>query len=78
MGRLRKTFGMRLREVRLARGLTQEQLAEKLNVSLNFLNLIERGQRAPSFDTLERMSRVLRVPVADLFLSKPTKAALDR
>jgi len=62
---------MRLREVRLSRGLTQEKLAEKLDVSLNFLNLIERGQRAPSFDTLERIARVLRIPVAEFFLSKP-------
>lgn len=69
---------MRLREVRLARGLTQEQLAEKLDISLNFLNLIERGQRAPSFDTLERIAKVLRTPVSDLFLSKPPGNAPSR
>ncbi len=78
MGRLRKNFGIRLRQVRLTRGLTQEQLAEKLAVSLNFLNLIERGQRAPSFDTLERIAKVLRTPVAEFFINKPGESASGR
>lgn len=64
---LRVRFGAKLRKVRLSRGWTQEQLAEKADVSLNFLNLIERGQRAPSFDNLERLAKVLRVPVYELF-----------
>jgi transcriptional regulator with XRE-family HTH domain len=66
---LRTRFGVKLRKVRLSRGWTQEQLAEKADVSLNFLNLIERGQRAPSFDNLERLAKVLRVPVYELFRS---------
>jgi transcriptional regulator with XRE-family HTH domain len=65
---LRIRFGKNLRAARLARGWTQEQLAEKANVSLNFLNMIERGERAPSFDNLERMAKLLRVPVHELFL----------
>jgi transcriptional regulator with XRE-family HTH domain len=65
--RLRTRFGAKLRKVRLSRGWTQEQLAEKANVSLNFLNMIERGVRAPSFDSLERLAKVLRVPVYELF-----------
>jgi transcriptional regulator with XRE-family HTH domain len=48
--------------------LTQEQLAEKASISLNFLNLIERGERGPSFDSLERLAAALRRPVAELFL----------
>ena len=68
MSILRKEFGARLREIRLAEGLTQEQLAEKASLSLNFLNLIERGQRGPSFDSLERLASALRQPVAELFI----------
>jgi len=64
---LRKQFGARLREIRQAQDLTQEQLAEKASVSLNFLNLIERGERGPSFDSLERLARALKQPVAELF-----------
>ena len=64
---LRSRFGAKVRKVRHSRGWTQEQLAEKANVSLNFLNMIERGERAPSFDNLERLAKVLRVPVYELF-----------
>jgi transcriptional regulator with XRE-family HTH domain len=71
---LRIRFGIRLREIRLSCELTQEQLAEKANISLNFLNLIERGLRAPSFDKLERLAKVLKVDVSELFIFPPAPA----
>jgi transcriptional regulator with XRE-family HTH domain len=64
---LRKRYGKRLREIRLNRGLTQEQLAEKANISLNFLNMVERGVRAPSFDNLDRLAKILQTPVFEFF-----------
>jgi transcriptional regulator with XRE-family HTH domain len=64
---LRQRFGSRLRQIRLSRRLTQERLAEELDWSVNFLNLIERGQRAPSFDNIEKLERVLQVEASDLF-----------
>ena len=73
MSILRKQFGARLREIRQAQDLTQEQLAEKASVSLNFLNLIERGERGPSFDSLERLARALKQPVAELFVPPQKK-----
>jgi transcriptional regulator with XRE-family HTH domain len=47
--------------------MTQERFAEILDISVDFLSLMERGVNAPSFDTIERMSKRLRMPVADLF-----------
>jgi len=47
--------------------MTQEQLAEATNLSVDFISLMERGSRAPSFTTLERLSEVLDVPVKELF-----------
>jgi transcriptional regulator with XRE-family HTH domain len=64
---LRKKFGERLREIRAQRGMTQERFAETLDISVDFLSLIERGINAPSFDTLEKMAKRLRLPVTDLF-----------
>jgi transcriptional regulator with XRE-family HTH domain len=64
---LRKKFGERLRQIRLSRRLTQEQFAETLNISVDFLSLMERGRNAPSFETLDRISKRLRMPVAELF-----------
>lgn len=67
MASLRKAFGRRLRSIRKARDLSQEKFAELLGVSVDFLSLIERGINSPSFDTLEQMSKRLRIPVRDLF-----------
>jgi len=47
--------------------MTQEQFAERMDVSVDFLSLVERGVNAPSFETLERIAKRLRVPVAELF-----------
>jgi transcriptional regulator with XRE-family HTH domain len=65
---LRKRFGERLRHIRLSRRLTQEQFAETLNISVDFLSLMERGRNAPSFETLDRISKRLRMPVSELFM----------
>jgi transcriptional regulator with XRE-family HTH domain len=64
---LRKKFGQRLRQIRAERRMTQERFAEVLDISVDFLSLIERGNNAPSFGTIEKMSKRLRMPVAELF-----------
>jgi transcriptional regulator with XRE-family HTH domain len=48
--------------------MTQERFAEMLEISVDFLSLIERGQNAPSFETLEKIAKRLKVPVAHLFI----------
>lgn len=45
-------FGKRLSLLRKSHGLTQEQLAEKLNISWDHLSKIERGKRTPSLDVI--------------------------
>jgi len=64
---LRKKFGRRLRLIRARRRMTQEQFAERLDISVDFLSLVDRGINAPSFETLERMAKRLRLSVAELF-----------
>ncbi len=46
---------------------SQAQLAERLEVSDNFIGQIERGERAPSIHTLERLAGIFNVRVKDLF-----------
>lgn len=70
MATLRKRFGQRLREIRAQRGMTQERFAETLDISVDFLSLVERGRNAPSFETLDKIAKRLRIPVADLFTFK--------
>ena len=67
MATLKDKFGKNLRAIRLKRGMTQEQFAEALSVSVDFLSLVERGRNAPSFETLERLSKRLKLPVAVFF-----------
>lgn len=67
MTSLRFDFGRRLRELRKQAGLSQEELAERAQISVDFVSLIERGINAPSFETLARLSNSLGVPPRDLF-----------
>ena len=52
-----KAFGKRLREYRLARHLTQEQLGELVGVSYQHIGMLERGKRSPSMEMLIYMLR---------------------
>jgi transcriptional regulator with XRE-family HTH domain len=53
--------------IRLARKLSQEQFAELLGISVDFLSLIERGINAPSFENLDAFSAQLKIPISVLF-----------
>lgn len=64
---LREKFGNRVRLLRNERGLTQEQLAERAGISVDFLSLIERGKNSPSFENLDELADALNVTVAELF-----------
>jgi transcriptional regulator with XRE-family HTH domain len=64
---LRKRFGQRILGIRRERGMTQERFAELLDISVDFLSLIERGINAPSFETLEKIGKRLRMEARDLF-----------
>jgi len=46
--------------------MTQEALAEKAGISVDFLSLIERGRNSPSLGSLEKIANALRVNIADL------------
>lgn len=67
MPSLREKFGQRLKAIRLARKLSQEQFAELLGISVDFLSLIERGINAPSFENLDAFSTQLNIPLSALF-----------
>jgi transcriptional regulator with XRE-family HTH domain len=72
---LRKQFGKKLRSIRKALGRTQEEFAETLDISVDFLSLIERGLNAPSFESIEAFSITLGIPVRDFFDFSPETAS---
>lgn len=64
---LRKQFGKKLRSIRKRHNMTQEQFAELLDISVDFLSLVEQGLNAPSFESIESFSITLGIPVRDFF-----------
>lgn len=71
MSSIRKIVGKNIRLFRKAKGLTQERLAELVNVSSSYIGYLERGLRSPSLDLLERIGTTLEVdPV--VFLNTTT------
>jgi len=67
MTTLRAKFGRRLRQLRRQKDLTQEQLAEAAEVSVDFISNVERGINAPSFESIERLAKALGVELKELF-----------
>lgn len=54
-------FGMVLRDLRKARGLSQEELALEAGLQRNFVSLIELGHNQPSISTLWKLAEALEV-----------------
>lgn len=78
MSDILKKLGLRIREERKRAGLTQEQLAEKVDLSTDFIGYIERGKQAPYLKTLERIAQTLGVEVYELFIFKETPEGTER
>ncbi len=69
---LRNIFTESLKFYRKKAGLSQQQLAEKCDIATNYLSEIERGQKFPSIELIERLSSALNIP-AHLFFLDETK-----
>ena len=64
---LQRKFGKRVRYLRRDRDMTQEQLAELADLSVNFISQIERGYSSPSLETIIKFAKALEVDVGELF-----------
>jgi transcriptional regulator with XRE-family HTH domain len=62
----RRRIGQRIRETRMERNLTQEQVFLEAPVSRAFYQQIEAGEANPSLSTLLRIARVIGVSISDL------------
>ncbi len=67
MATLKEAFGARVKELRRLRGMTQEQLAEYLEVNPRQLSRLESGENFASAETLARLSKALSIDLSDLF-----------
>lgn len=64
---IRKIFGENVKYYRKRRGLSQEQLAERLEISTNHLSVIETGTKFVTYKLLERVVKELQVLPSSLF-----------
>ena len=67
MGNLKQNLGLQIQKLRKIRGITQEQLAERINMDPANVSNIERGKRFMTAETLEKIADVLNVSVNELF-----------
>ncbi|MFF4374352.1 helix-turn-helix domain-containing protein [Nocardiopsis dassonvillei] len=63
----RMVFGARIRELREAKGLSQEKLADLAGVHRTYMSSVERGQRNVGLDNIVAIAEALDVPIARLF-----------
>lgn len=59
-------WGRRIRAYRKLKGFTQESFSRELGVSVSILGEVERGNRMPESDFLEKISRSLKVSLEEL------------
>ena len=65
----RVALGLRIKELRSDRGMTQEQLADRTGFFRTYMSRVETGAANPTFDALLVLAGALRVPPAALFES---------
>lgn len=59
----KKAFGDRVREAREKLELTQEQVARKAKMTVNYYAMIERGEVNPSFEKIKNIAKVLKLKI---------------
>lgn len=63
--KLREIVARNLRQLRQARGMSQEELADRAGINRNYVGLLEREQHAATVDMLEKLADILEVdPIA--------------
>ena len=68
MSQLKKLLGKRIKEIRLSKNLTQEQLAELTDIGASSISKIESGIYHPTDENLERIAKALSVEPYKLYM----------
>ncbi len=59
-------FAANVRRLRSKKKLSQKALADKVGISVSYVSMLERGQRSPPLETIEKMAKALGVQPAAL------------
>ena len=64
---IKELIGMRIKSLRKAKGMSQEQLSEKIGISPKYLSSIERGKENPTLDIFMKLGAALNVELSEIF-----------
>ncbi len=77
MSTIKKLLGRRIKEIRKAKGITQEQLAEAIGIGTPNISYIETGKFAPNIENFEKIVNALGVEPYELYMFGPQKTTED-
>lgn len=64
-----KRLGQKIKKLRERLGMTQEELAFKTGVDRSYMGFVERGERNPTLDKLNKTAKALKVSLSELLKS---------
>ncbi len=67
---VRRLLGRNVQRLRLARGWSQEELADEAGIHRTYVSGVERGVRNPTVTVLAKLAKALGVPVGELLANK--------
>ena len=65
--KVREKFGLRVRELRKAKGYSQEEFAYECGVHRTYMGDVERGERNVSIDNIAKIALALKISIQELF-----------
>mgnify|MGYP001799791307 FL=1 len=74
---IKQRFGLAVRRRRRELDLSQERLAEMCELHRTYISSIERGERNPSLENVERISKGLDISICGLFVNYGVEIAND-
>lgn len=77
MGTISAEFGLYLKRLRVAKGLTQQQLAEKADLSIGFLGSVERGEKSPTLESLQKIASAMDMTLVGLMSFQTDQSPTD-
>lgn len=78
MSRIAELVGLRIRDYRVKKGLSQEELAHRADLHAAHLGQIERGEKSPTLDSMEKIVNALDITFEELFSFENTPSAVEK
>jgi transcriptional regulator with XRE-family HTH domain len=75
---LTRTVATNLRRLRNAKGLSQEELAERARINRNYVGMVEREENSPTVETIEKLAVALDVDAQEFFVPPGAGSAPGR